>query len=80
MFFDTLEPSSILVLYAQRPASPVAPMSLTRQRRHASRHLVNAMVICRPLLFFEFHHPPTAEKSQCRELYFYIVRLNPIPC
>jgi hypothetical protein len=29
---------------AQRPASPVAPMNLPRQRRRRSRHLVHAFV------------------------------------
>ena len=33
------------VLHAERPASPAAPRNLPRQRRRASRRLVNAMVI-----------------------------------
>jgi hypothetical protein len=35
----------IYLLRAERPASPVAPMNLPRQRRRGSRHLVHAFVM-----------------------------------
>jgi hypothetical protein len=42
---NLLRPMQTLLLKTQSFASPVAPMSLPRQCRRASRHLVNAIVL-----------------------------------